>query len=401
MKFIDRKISESYYQLYIIFDHKEKKEYLDLVKKDLLNYKLEELQKQINLYKSISANTKSEQSKERYQSLKQEYNNMTIENCQFDTDLLELGLCDLLLKDILEHIEKLGIAQVFGQDTSVIGSFTDNNPLTLIYSFCYVNIDTTITYPKTKGNAYLFTSKDTDMIQTEMLIANNFYNKKESNITTEFSDVKFAYMCEDDIRFDLYMDISEIESKLQIDRSQLVGLNKNQYLIPNKEDKKCLINIKEIYEKDVMEITDEIAKKLNYLNTKTVKELRMKIKEVFSLVYNINSSVMSILENIAKVNEFKIDKYVKEHFLKLSGYEEITNDVLKEMKMNFITALIFANNDIDIDNYFFYLEQEYKLLYQVKKPEDEMTYEEYVNMKAPYYALYEIFRQKNLVTERS
>ena len=67
----------------------------------------------------------------------------------------------------------------------------------------------------------------------------------------------------------------------------------------------------------------------------------------------------------------------------------------------FITALIFANNDIDIDNYFFYLEQEYKLLYQVKKPEDEMTYEEYVNMKAPYYALYEFFRQKNLVTERS
>ena len=59
------------------------------------------------------------------------------------------------------------------------------------------------------------------------------------------------------------------------------------------------------------------------------------------------------------------------------------------------------NNDIDIDNYFFYLEQEYKLLYQVKKPEDEMTYEEYVNMKAPYYALYEFFRQKNLVTERS
>ena len=38
MKFIDRKISESYYQLYIIFDVKEKKEYLDMVKKDLLNY---------------------------------------------------------------------------------------------------------------------------------------------------------------------------------------------------------------------------------------------------------------------------------------------------------------------------------------------------------------------------
>ena len=66
MKFIDRKISESYYQLYIIFDVKEKKEYLDIVKKDLLNYKLEELQKEINLYKSILDNSKSDQSKEKY-----------------------------------------------------------------------------------------------------------------------------------------------------------------------------------------------------------------------------------------------------------------------------------------------------------------------------------------------
>ena len=53
---------------YIIFDLKEKKEYLDIVKKDLLNYKLEELQKQINLYKSILDNSKSDQSKEKYQS---------------------------------------------------------------------------------------------------------------------------------------------------------------------------------------------------------------------------------------------------------------------------------------------------------------------------------------------
>jgi len=41
------------------------------------------------------------------------------------------------------------------------------------------------------------------------------------------------------------------------------------------------------------------------------------------------------------------------------------------------------------------------LLYQIKKPDEEMTYEEYINFKAPYYALYEYFRQKNLVTERS
>ena len=75
--------------------------------------------------------------------------------------------------------------------------------------------------------------------------------------------------------------------------------------------------------------------------------------------------------------------------------------IYEDIKISYITSYIFATSDITIDEYFFYLEQEYKLLYQVKKPEDEMTFDEYVNMKAPYYALYEFFRQKKLVTERS
>ena len=67
----------------------------------------------------------------------------------------------------------------------------------------------------------------------------------------------------------------------------------------------------------------------------------------------------------------------------------------------FVSGYIFGICDISIEKYFFYLEEEYKLLYRVKKPEDDLTFEEYFNMKAPYYALYEFFRQRNLVTERS
>lgn len=401
MKFIDKKISDTYFQIYILIDSKEKKNIINLVKNDLLVFEKEQLQEQMNLYKSISKNTNSEQSLEKYNKIKKDLDNLNINNVSFNKEDLENGLCDHILKDIIMHLEELDIIQVLVQDTSIIGSLTDNNPLTVVYSFCYIPKDIKIKYPIQKGNAYLFTKKDIDMIQTEMLIANKLYKKHKVIYSTEFSDLLFSYMCEDDMRFDLYMDISEIESKFQIDRNDLVGLQRNKYLLKNKDNQNCIISIKEIYDKDVYDITDEIVKKINYLNTKTVKELRNKIDDVFSFIYNINSNVMSILQNMAKINNFKIDNYVTEHYKKIMEVDEITDQIYEDIKISYITSYIFATSDITIDEYFFYLEQEYKLLYQVKKPEDEMTFDEYVNMKAPYYALYEFFRQKNLVTERS
>lgn len=401
MKFIDKKISDSYYQIYIILDSKEKKEIINLIKEELLNSKKEELKDQLRLFKSINATTNSAQSLEKVNNLNKELNNISINNMIYKTNEIESRLYEYIQKDVISHTEDLGVIQVFSQDNSYIGNLNDNNPITIVYSFCYVSKQYNIVYPKTKGNAYLFTSKDVDMIQTEMLIANKFYHKHKVLFSTEFSDLEFSYMCEDDMKFNLYMDISEIEGKFQIDRSELIGLERNKYLVKNRENQNCIINIKEIYDKDVFDMNDEIAKKINYLNTKTVKELRKKIEEVYSFIYNINSNVTSILQNLVKINTFNIDNYVIEHFKRISEIEEINDQIFEEMKMNFVTGYIFGICDINIEKYFFYLEEEYKLLYRVKKPEDDLTFEEYFNMKAPYYALYEFFRQKNLVTERS
>ena len=72
------------------------------------------------------------------------------------------------------------------------------------------------------------------------------------------------------------------------------------------------------------------------------------------------------------------------------------------MLYNLVNSLTGQDKlEINIEKYFFYIEQEYKLLYQIKKPENEMSFEEYFSMKAPYYGLYEYFRQIDLVTERS
>jgi len=400
MKFIDKKVSDSYYQIYILLDSKEKKEIVTSIKEQLLITKKEELKKQIELFKNINKSSNTEQSLDKLNKLKEELKLLTINNMSYKSSDLESYISDYIQKDVINHTESLDIIQIFSQDNSFIGNFNDNNPLTIVYSFCYVPKDYEITYPKNKGNAYLFTSRDVDMIQTEMLIANKFYDKHKVLYSTEFSDLQFSYMCEDDMKFNLYMDISEIEGKFQIDRSELIGLERNKYLVKNKDNQDCIINIKEIYDKNVMELTDEIVKKINYLNTKTVKELRKKIEEIYSFIYNINSNVTSILQALTKINDFNIDNYVLEHLKKISNLEEIDEQTYEEMKLNFVTGYIFGVCDVNIENYYFYLEEEYKLLYRVKKPEDDLTFEEYFNMKAPYYALYEFFRQKNLVTER-
>ena len=49
MKFIDKKISDTYFQIYILIDSKEKKNIINLVKNDLLVFEKEQLQEQIEL----------------------------------------------------------------------------------------------------------------------------------------------------------------------------------------------------------------------------------------------------------------------------------------------------------------------------------------------------------------
>lgn len=404
MKFIDKKISNSYSQMYLILSANEKKEFVKKAKDNLIQRKKQEVDNEIELYRNIKKTSQSEKSQKMIDKFIKKRDSINIENCNFDNTEIEEEILELLFMDIFNHIDNLGIAQVFNPECNFIGNINDNNSITLVYSYVYIDLQNyELKFPTKKGNGYLFTSKEVQMILTEMMIANKLYKKEKVLKVSEFSDLLFSYMCEDDMQFNLYMDISEIENKFNIDRYEIIGLDRNKYLVKNGDGNNCVLNIKEIYDKKVYEINDEHVKTINFMGSKTVKELRKNIEQVFSFVYNINSNVTSVLENIADVNDFYIDEYSYKHFCECVGYDHdtIDDDAIKEMKMSFITTYIFSKYEINIDKYYMYLEQEYNLLYKIKKPEDDKTFEDYLNMKASYYALYELFRTKNLVTERS
>lgn len=401
MKFVDKKISNFFFQCYIILDSKEKMDIITKIRQDELEIKKQEIQEKIKLYKNINKSSNSEKSKNKYIELVNKLHSLTIDSITLDIDSVPYQICESILRDIIVHLTEINVIQVLNYDASMIGKLEDLAPLTIVYSFPYISGDYAIEYPKTKGNGYLFTNKDVDMIQTELLIANNLYKKNKVSVSTEFSDLSFTYICDDDFSLNNCMDINQISEKYNIEREQLIGLERSNYMLSNNLGQKCIINVKEIYDKSVVDLNDEIVKKMNYLNTKTVKELRKKIFDVFSFIYNVNSNVMSIIENFAKVNNFSFDDYCLNHYLKIMEKESIDEDDIYQLKLNYVTAYLFHKQDADIEKYFFYIEQEYKLLYQVKNHVDTMSYEDYFGMKAPYYALYDYFKQKNLITERS
>ena len=310
MKFIDKKISESYFQIYIILSSKEKNQLVKNAKKELIYTKKEQLQEQINIYKNINKTSNSDSSKEKLNTLKEEYFNLNIDNQKFDSKEIQELMCDELLPQIFDHMDENHLIQVFDKELSIIGSLEDNSSLTMIYSFCYIRDDYELLYPTTKGNEYFFTEKDIDMLQTELLIMNKLYEKESAEKVTEFSDIVFSYFNESDTRLNLFMDINEIESTLSINRTELIGLNKDKHTVYNNNGRSVIIEILEIYNKKVCEINDEIVKKINYENTRTVIDLRKKIKKIFSFIYNMKSNVTSILDKTLDLNNFPIDDYI-------------------------------------------------------------------------------------------
>ena len=127
----------------------------------------------------------------------------------------------------------------------------------------------------------------------------------------------------------------------------------------------------------------------------------MYIETSNSFIYNVNSNVVSIIQSIARINDFNIDDYVIDHYKKIIEVDDLDDKLYEEMKLSFVTGYIFGNFEINIEKYFFYIEQEYKLLYQIKKRDNITSFEDFANLMAPYYALYCVFEKRDLVTERS
>ena len=47
---------------------------------------------------------------------------------------------------------------------------------------------------------------------------------------------------------------------------------------------------------------------------------------------------MSILQNMTKINNFKIDNYVTEHYKKIMEVDEITDQIYEDIKISYITS---------------------------------------------------------------
>ena len=223
MKFLAKKISESYYQTYIILTAKEKHNIVEEVKRNIFELKRKAIEEELKTLSNLKNKQSYEISFKEINELKIMLDNISIDTMIFEDDEIEEEIYNNLMYNFMEHADYLKIAPTLDRDCSLIGNLYDDNSITIIFSYCYIPYDFNLVLPNKKGNPYLFTYKDVDMIQTEILLAKNYFDLIETEIVTDFSDLLFDISSSNYNNKDVCLDINKIESEYAIDRDNLIG----------------------------------------------------------------------------------------------------------------------------------------------------------------------------------
>lgn len=403
MKIIRDKVSDSYYNVYLILTNKEKKKYVDIVKRELKEITVKNLSERIAgeliNYKKEKDPLRKKYILETINSLK----NITPIGNEITDDVIETYLPSALMDFFIDDTINGNYAVCLNIEGSIIGSVSDDDGISVKFSFCFVSSDYNLKMPTVKGNPYFYTNKDTEMLINEILINCGFYSKKEILLVNDFSDILFTYIKKDDIAKDIYMDVNNLSEEYHINKSDIIGLAKGSYNLLDKDNQTVTVIIKEIYEKEVFKLTDEIVQELNIFEVNNVKDFISKVEEVYSRYLNINSNINSLTKRFLELNDFEIDDYVLKHYYRFKEIEEPIDNSYKyinDIKKSFLYGLLI-DRCIDLDELGRSVAiDEYELFKHIKRKDSESTLMEYVLSRGPIIEIYYYLKKEHMITER-
>lgn len=403
MKVIRDKVSNSYYNIYLILTRNEKNKYIDIVKRELEEMTVKSLsdkitEEWINFRREKDPITKNHilETIKTLKSIEPIGNEITDELIR---TYLPSALMDFFIEDTING----DYAPCLNIEGNVIGDLSEDKTISIKYSFCYVPSNYELVNPSTKGNPYFYSYKDTEMLINEILIGTGNYSKRESLLTTEFSDILFTYIKDDKIEKDIYKDITKVINDYNINKKDILGIARGTYNLINENQESFTIIIKDIYNKEVYELNDEIVQKLNMFQTTSVKKFREKIEEVYSRYLNINSNINSLTKRFLELNKFDIDEFVVKHYYRFKDIEDTIENSYKyldDIKRSFLYGLLI-DRCVDLDDLGRSIAiDEYELFKNINREESESTLMEYIFSRGPIVEIYYYLKKERLITER-
>ena len=297
--------------------------------------------------------------------------------------------------EIIENeLDKIDQVPVCSRKYRYLTEISRDNPLLIICQFCVLSPDIQLRFPPLVPLELLSVPFIDEVVRdfTEnILIQNEEFAEVEIDKATKDSIVTYnlSYVQGDfklsEINY-LTIDLSKEEEESIL----FINCQKNDIINLDESDNvKVIAKVTKIHKMVVKELTDELVKKLNFLNTKTVSEFTQKIVDIFTFSTNSVALINYLTEFVIKSNEIEFDEYVQNHFLdsdlapkKKSEKNAYMKEVKKELVKEYILMLINLSYADEEPRFLNNILEEYefdKILFN--SPNRIDSYQEYINKR--------------------
>lgn len=297
--------------------------------------------------------------------------------------------------EIIENeLDKIDQVPVCSRKYRYLTEISRDNPLLIICQFCVLSPDIQLRFPPLVPLELLSVPFIDEVVRdfTEnILIQNEEFAEVEIDKATKDSIVTYnlSYV-QGDFKLSEINDLTIDLSKEEEESILFINCQKNDIINLDESDNvKVIAKVTKIHKMVVKELTDELVKKLNFLNTKTVSEFTQKIVDIFTFSTNSVALINYLTEFVIKSNEIEFDEYVQNHFLdsdlapkKKSEKNAYMKEVKKELVKEYILMLINLSYSDEEPRFLNNILEEYefdKILFN--SPNRIDSYQEYINKR--------------------
>lgn len=296
-----------------------------------------------------------------------------------------------LIEPELERIDRVPISS---RKYRYLTEVQIDKPVLVICQFCVLSPDIPIRFPHHVPLELLQVPYQDAVVQDftqSILMKNKEFDEIEVERATQDCIVTYdlAYV-QGDFKLSEVNDLTIDLSKQEEESILFINCKKDDIINLDESDNvKVIAKVKKVHRIGVKPLTDDLVRKYNFLNTKTVNELRQKIIDIFTFS-TLSMVLINYLTDFAmKAEHIEFDDYVKNHFLdndlapkKKKDLDAYLKEVTKELVKEYILMIINLNY-MEIEPRFLnkiYEEYEFdKIVFN--SPNRLDTYQEYVNKR--------------------
>jgi len=288
--------------------------------------------------------------------------------------------------DIIEdELMKLDIVPISFRKYRYLTKLAKGTPLLIITQFCILPANLQLKFPVKIPSIIFNIPYEKQVIREfthQILLANNQFDYEDVEIATKESYVKYdlSYSKDNFIINEITDQVNSSDEYDNPDEYSFVNCRVGDTLILDEEDGIFVkAKVKEIKNRVVRRLTNEIVAELNFLGCKTVTEFRQKIKDVFAFSTTNVMLLNYLADFIIKNGNISFDGPVLSHF----ADEDIAlEDIKRELVKEYIIWIINYNSSDDDVAYMDKIVEEYefdKILFN--NPYRVDRYQEFINRR--------------------